>query len=202
MTEDETCPNCQGPKNLDHRMCDVCYRTLRAVPSSTERPPLRGISDLVAVALIALNLDTVRRTTIRNLCPAQGAHRETGQPTKLPIRQYVSNAIWKLERRGGVRRDGLFVHVLDRDALRSWIDQGVDLTDERAAEMLNVEEAARKINARLDEGTAVSGWDAETARRHTEVRRQELLALDRLIRAMPGGTARPGVRIVPRGRAL
>lgn len=166
------------------------------------KPPTRGISDLVAVALIALDLDVVRRHTIRLLLPEGERVPSPSGGTRNQVRDALNRAWRRFEHIGWITRDGDFIRIHDRDGLRSWIEQGVDLDDERAATMLEVQSAVAEINARLDEGTAVSGWDAETARRHAEVRRQELIALDRLMRAIPGGTARPGVRITPRGRAL
>lgn len=198
------CPNCQGPKQADHYICPVCFASgvRRSSPHFGDGPPMRGISDLVAVALVALDLDTVRRSTVRALLPAQGVQRETGESTKMPIRDYMRFALRRFERRQWIRRDGAFVHVLSRSGLRAWVSQGVDISGDRAATMLAVQEAVRQINADLDSGALVSGWDAATRRRHAEVRRQELIALQRLMQATPGGTARPGVRIVPRGRAL
>lgn len=197
-----TCPECHGPKQAEHYICDGCFTkgVRRSRPHFEDGPPVRGISDLVAVALVALRLDTVRRSTIRALCPQQGLHKETGRPVS--IGPYVKSAIHRFEHRGWIKRDGDFLHVLNRDGLSRWVDQGVDIADERAAVMLSLEAAVDRINTRLDEGRAVSGWDAETTRRHAEVRRQELIALDRLMKAAPGATARRGVRVVPKGRAL
>jgi hypothetical protein len=157
---------------------------------------MRGIGDLAAIALIALDLDVVRRSTISALLP-RGDGKKNRQ-----IGGALRRAWRRFEHLGWASRDGDFIRVHDRNGLRCWIDQGADATPERAASLLSVEAAVRVINARLEEGTAVSGWDAATARRHDEVRRQELIALDRLMQAVPAGTARPGVRVVPRGRAL
>lgn len=167
-------------------------------------PPRRGIGDLVAVALIALDLETVRRSTVRALLPSQTFHHETGEPTSNRIGQFINRALRRFERNDWISRDGLFIHVHNRDGLRSWVDQGVDLTDERAARMLNVREAVEQINARLEDGSATSGWDAETARQYAEARRRELIAIQRLMRAAPNasGPGRTGVRIVPAARVL
>lgn len=167
-------------------------------------PPRRGISDLVATALIALDLSTVRRATIRALCPNRGIHRETGQPTRNTITGQVNRALKRFEKNQWIRREGPFIHILNRDGLKSWIDQGVDLTDERAAKMLAVAEAVAQINTDLDTGAAVSGWDAALARRHAEVRRRELLALQRLMQSAPGSapSGRGTVRLVHKASTL
>ncbi|MGI5162745.1 hypothetical protein ACQEU3_47065 [Spirillospora sp. CA-253888] len=163
-------------------------------------PGRRGISDLVALALVTLDLDTVRRSTIRALCPQQPAPMTDGRIPKQTISTAINRACRRFELKGWISRDDAFVRVHDRDALRSWIEQGIDVSDERAASLLTVGRAVEQINARLGEGTAVSGWNAETARRHAEVRRQELIVLQRLMQAAP--TRQASVRVVPRGRAL
>jgi hypothetical protein len=161
------------------------WKTLGRTGEFSDGPPTRGVSDLVAVALIALNLDTVQRSTIRALCPKQDGGRH-GDPISAAFRR----ALRKFEHFGWINREGALIHVQDREAMCAWVALGVDVTDERAATLLAVREAVRQIN------------DAEAVHQHAEVRRRELIALQRLMQAIPAGTARPGVRIVPRGRAL
>lgn len=207
---DLVCPKCSQPKAPTNRLCSPCWRAEGGRRWSdpdrnvgyADGPPRRGVGDLVGLALVALDLDTVRRSTIRALCPAKPLPLPDGRLPKGSIPNAINRAYRRYEANGWVTRDGAFVHVHDRQGLRRWIDQGVDSTDERAAAMLALGTAVEQINARLDEGSAVSAWDAETARRHAEVRRQELIALTRLMKSIPGGTARPGTRIVPRGRVL
>ena len=207
---DSTCPECQGPKAPTNRLCPDCWRRSggrrwsdpeRGVGFEFEDgPPRRGIGDLVAVALVVLNLDVIHRSTVRALCPDKMMPRADGSMPKSKVNTQVNRAYRRFEANGWARRDGAFVRVHDRAALRSWVEQGVDISDAHAATMLSVEQAAKRINTDLETGAAVSGWDAATARRHAEVRRQELIALQRLMQAAP--TRSPGVRIVPRGRAL
>lgn len=163
-------------------------------------PARRGISDLVATILTVLDLDTIRRSTIRSLCPVKNFHPETGDPVKGSVGSSIGKALHRFERNAWVQRDGLYVHVKDRDGLRSWIDQAVDACEDRAAILRGVLQAAAEINTRIEDGSVISAWDAEQARRYAEVRRHELEAIDRLMRQ--AHTRIPARRLVHKGRLL
>lgn len=150
------------------------------------REPIRGISDLVAIALCAMQLTEVHRSTIRMLMPEGKSRRQ--------VTVKVSTALSRFEKYGWVRRTRSTVMINNRAGLLSWVTQGADYEDDRAATLLRVRVAARDIEQIL----------ATEADDNTELRRLELLALKRLMEDAPGAHSkgRGAVRLIPRGGAL
>ncbi|WP_143220356.1 hypothetical protein [Actinomadura sp. CNU-125] len=115
-----TCPECSAAKDPTHRMCGPCWRANgggnnRGDFFFLDGPPRRGISDLVAVALVMLRLDTVRRTTLTALLPQTGQHHQTGNHIpRGKIRTAVRGSLRRFEHNGWIVRDGHLVHVRDR----------------------------------------------------------------------------------------
>jgi hypothetical protein len=152
--------------------------------------PIRGISDLVALALAVLELSIVRRSTVRLLCP-------DGER----VSKAFGRALRTFEQAGYIQRENEYLRVLNRGGLLSWIQEARDLTPQRARSLLNVQAAVSRLNAEtINADPAKSALTPSTA----EIRRQELIALSRLMEAGPGSssTGKGAVRIVPRSRSL
>lgn len=150
--------------------------------------PRRGISHLVAEALVLLDLPTVHRDVIGSLLP------DVGTPNvKNTVKMQFSRALrkfhgWKWIDRGA---DGL-ITILDRDALVRWFTIAEDTDAYRAATSLNLAGAIQRMKATAESG----GID--------ELRRQELLAMQRLMASAPGAATneRGTVRVVPRANVI
>lgn len=166
--------------------------------------PIRGISHLLALALAAMDLDVLRRSTIRSLLPRYAAPKFNGtnhvrRPAGV-ISRSINTAYRMFEEQGWIERitDGelLLVRVLDRESLFGWVVHAVDLTTERAAHLLDVAHTVQQLQ-RERVPVDVHGTIAE-------FRRQELLALKRLMEAAPGSLTRERGRVVlvPKGRPL
>lgn len=147
-------------------------------------PAARGTSDLVALALVALDLPAVSRVTLRALC----FDKPTGERSARAIRTQFRRALRIFEQAGWVMRgDRDLVHVLDPDGLRKWINAGTDVDEARAGQLLDVAYAAGRLRS---------------GKQYVSARHRELVAVERLMRAVPCGPGRKGVRVVHRGGAL
>jgi hypothetical protein len=141
-------------------------------------PPQRGVSDLVALALVVLGLDRVSRSTVRALVIAQ-----TGRSTSHTsgVASAFRRALRNFEQAGWVERDDHSIHVRDRDALCQWVEQGVDVDPEHARGLLQIAAAVRELKASCPNAG----------------RRAELVALERLMQCPPSGQpGRRGVRVL------
>lgn len=155
---------------------------------------LRGISHLIALALTVMEIDVVRRTTIRALLP-EGA-RKPGQSFN-GITIAYQRAIRRFETAGWITRIGTdLIGVNDPESLFGWVVNSQDVTPERAMTMLRIGVAAK---AAAEETAPVNETE-----HMAEVRRQELLALTRLMQRAPGSVTntRGRVRVVPKSSAL
>lgn len=148
--------------------------------------PIRGISHLVAQALVLLNLPAVQRDTLRALMPEDGtraAKKTVGMQFNRALRKFH---LWKWIDRG---EDGT-VTVIDGESLATWFAMAKDPTERRGVATLDIAAAVARLNRAaedLDEG-----------------RRRELLALQRLMQDAPGAVtnARGHVRVVPKSSPL
>jgi hypothetical protein len=152
------------------------------------RSGTRGISDLVAIALCALDLNKVHRRTIAALMP------EGQRPGQ--VQMAFRRALRRFDQYGWIVRGEHVVTVVNRPALLDWVKQGVDFDPARAAALLRVHVATKDIERLL--------LDKSEPARETELRRRELLALKRLMEQAPGATptGRGSVRLVPRGQVI
>lgn len=145
---------------------------------SASGPPKRGVSDLVALALVVMGLPAVSRSTVRALVVAQ-----TGCATSRSagVASAFRRALRNFEQAGWVERDDHSIRVLDRAALCQWIEQGVDADPEHARGLLQIAAAVAELKAGCP--------DAAHGR--------ELAALERLMQCPPSGTpGRRGVRVL------
>ena len=152
-----------------------------------DEPPVRGISHLVAEALVLLSLPLVHRDTVRALMPEAAA--KAGKNT---INMQFGRALRKFNGWKWIdRRDDGTIAVLNRDALVEWFSAAQDLNDYRAATTLDLVGAAARLKTDLTGG-------------HDEIRRRELLAIKRLMESAAGAITneRGTVRAVPKSRAL
>src|SRR4051812_4314821 len=84
---------------------------------SSSGPPKRGVSDLVALALVVLDLPAVSRSTVRALVVAQtGCATSRSAGVASAFRRSLRN----FEQAGWIERDDHSIHVRDRDALCRW----------------------------------------------------------------------------------
>lgn len=149
---------------------EVINSTLeKAAKFSNGEAPRRGVSHLVAEALVLLNLPVVHRDVLVLLMP-----RVDGRLTTSTVGMQFGRALrkfhnWKWINRG---EDGL-IAVLDRAALVQWFAIAEDLDDDRAAITLDIVGAVRAMKA---------------ADNTDELRRQELQAVERLMRTVLGAT--------------
>ena len=148
------------------------------------QPAARGTSDLVALALVALDLPAVSRVTLRALCFDKPTSERSGRA----IRTQFRRALRLFEQAGWVMRgDKDLVHVLDPEGMRGWIEAGSDVDEARAGQLLDVAYAASRLRA---------------GRQYVSARHRELVAVEQLMAAVPTGPGRAGVRVVHRGGAL
>jgi len=175
---------------LDARLAEI--EPLLDLPEPTPReprggnfpdgPPKRGISDIVALALVALELDTIHRDTVRALCPIDLGSRTRARGSITGTK--IADAYRRFERHGWIRRDGALIHVLDRNGLCTWISKGTDTGIRQSVTLLNILDAIHGIEATdLD-----------------EQRRRELHALQRLMES--ASTRYRGVRLTHRTPVL
>lgn len=150
--------------------------------------PKRGISHLVAEALVLLDLPVVHRDVLQALMPEIDVSH-----TKSTVAMLFGRAIQKFHRWAWINRtdDGL-ITVLDRDALTKWFEIAEDVNEKRAATTFDIAKAVRKINADFAAGMT------------DELRRRELAAIQRLMESAPGAVTneRGTVRIVPKSRMV
>lgn len=147
--------------------------------------PIRGISHLVAEAIVLLDLDEVHRDTIYSLLPDRKESKEQ-----------ANKAIRKFDQWGWIHRtqEGT-IRVLDADGLTNWFTAAEDSSDAHARTVFNVAAAIQLTNAATEASDSVSDRD---------LRRRELLAMRRLMETAPGSVtnARGTVRIVPKAATL
>lgn len=117
-------------------------------------PGKRGISHLVAEALLLLDLDVVLRSTIAALMPKPN-DRAARRSAKCSFR----TALKRFESYGWIMRDDPYIRVVMRAGLRDWASRGVDVCPERAQASLDIVSAAKEINDALQAGRAVSAAD-------------------------------------------
>lgn len=153
-----------------------------------KEPPIRGISHLVAQALVLINLPTVHRDTLRALMP-----QAKTRATKTTVGMQFNRALRKFSSwRWITRSDDGLIGVEDVEALANWFTIAVDATNDRAATTLDL---ARAITHLHD---TIAAGDAD------ELRRQELMALHRLMQTAPGAITRERgrVRVTPKSNPL
>ncbi len=150
--------------------------------------PARGVSHLVAQALVLLNLNVVHQDTISALVPDIDAG-----PMKNTVQMAFRRALRKFNNWKWINKsdDGL-ITIVDRNALTTWFTMAEDVNAERAATTLNIARAVSRINAAILAGDT------------GEVRRRELIAIKRVMESAPGSitNARGSVRAVPRSNPI
>ena len=141
----------------------------KAAKFSDGEAPRRGISHLVAEALVLLDLPVVHRDVILLLMPKVDRRLTTstvGMQFGRALRKFHN---WKWINRG---EDGL-IAVLDRAALVQWFAIAEDADDNHAATTLDIVGAVHAMKA---------------ADSTDELRRRELQAIQRLMQSAPGST--------------
>lgn len=151
--------------------------------------PARGISHLVAQALVLIDLPVVQRDVIASLMP----DKDVTKGTKTTVAMALKRALRQFHKWKWIdRRDDDLIAVLDRESLTQWFEIAEDVTDRRAQTTLNIAKAVATLNAQIAAGDV------------DELRRQQLHVLQRLMETAPGSVTneRGKVRLVSKPRIL